>query len=74
LLSPLHFGAQSVGVSFRKLAESPADFPHSLGWNPRRGGPLVSDFLTMARQVLPKQEGILRLPAHSRAVASQVLA
>jgi LysR family transcriptional regulator, benzoate and cis,cis-muconate-responsive activator of ben and cat genes len=74
LLSPLHFGAQSVGVSFRKLAESVADFPLSLVWNPERGGPLVNDFLTMARQILPKQEGILRLATHSRAVASQVLA
>ena len=74
LLSPLHFGAQSVGVSFRKLAESVADFPLSLVWNPQRGGPLVGDFLTMARQVLPNnQEGILRLPTH-RSVASQVLA
>jgi DNA-binding transcriptional LysR family regulator len=74
LLSPLHFGAQSVGVSFRKLAESVADFPLSLVWNPERGGPLVNGFLTMARQVLPKQEGILRLATHSRGVASQVLA
>jgi hypothetical protein len=74
LLSHLHFGTQSVGVSFRKLAESVADFPLSLVWNPQRRGPLVSDFLTMAGQVLPKQEGTLRLPTHSRAVASQVLA
>jgi hypothetical protein len=74
LLSPWHFGAPLVGVSFRKHAESFADFPLSLEWNQQRGGPLVSDFLTMARQVLAKQEGILRLPTPSPAVTSEVLA
>ena len=65
---------RTLAEHIRKLAESIADFPLSLVWNPQRGGQLVSDFLAMARQVLPKQEGILRLPTHSRAVASQVLA
>jgi DNA-binding transcriptional LysR family regulator len=74
LLSSLHFGDQSGGVSFRKLIGSAAVFPLSLVWNAQRVGPLVSDFLTVARQVLPKPEGVLRHPIQSRAVATQVLA
>ena len=40
LLSPLHFGDQSVGVSFRKLAESVADFPLSPGVEPAARRPI----------------------------------
>lgn len=59
LLTPLHFGNQTGGISFHKLTESFADFPLSLVWDALRASPLVNDFLRMVREILPKANGSL---------------
>ena len=72
LLSPLHFGGQSAGVSFRKLTDSVADFPLSLFWDAQPASPLVNDFLSTVREVLPKSNGSLTTNHHDHLVACNV--
>jgi LysR family transcriptional regulator, benzoate and cis,cis-muconate-responsive activator of ben and cat genes len=72
LLSSLHLGGQSAGVSFRKLTESVADFPLSLVWDPQRASPLVNDFLRMAREFLPKSNGSLSTNNQAHLVAARM--
>jgi len=69
LLSPLHFGGQSAGVLFRELSKSVGHFSLSLVWDAQRASSLVNDFLATARQVLPKQNGVLMLNNHSLSLA-----
>ena len=59
LLSPLHFGGQSAGVCFRNLTEPVAPFPLSLVWDSQGASPLVDDFLSVVRYILPKSNGAL---------------
>jgi DNA-binding transcriptional LysR family regulator len=70
LLSPLHFGGQSAGVSFRELSKSVGHFPLSLVWDAQRTSPLVNDFLAIARQVLPKPNGASMLNNHTLSLAA----
>jgi DNA-binding transcriptional LysR family regulator len=70
LLSPLHFGGQSAGVSFRELSKSVGHFPLSLVWDAQRASPLVNDFLAVVRQVLPNPNGALMLNNHGCSLAA----
>jgi DNA-binding transcriptional LysR family regulator len=72
LLSPLHFGGQCAGVSFRELTEPVADFPLSLVWDAERACPLVNDFLRMVREDLPKSNGSLNTNNHDHLLVAKV--
>jgi DNA-binding transcriptional LysR family regulator len=74
LLSPLHLGVQSAGVYFRKLIEPVAPFPLSLVWDSQGTSPLVNDFLSVVRHILPKSNGALRPNHNGRSLAPAVSA
>jgi DNA-binding transcriptional LysR family regulator len=74
LLSSLHFGGLSAGVYFRKLTEPVATFPLSLVWDPQGASPLVDDFLSVVRHILPKSNGALGPNNNRRSVAPSMIA